>query len=282
MKNLTKIGSIFLVLVALALLAGTTLTFAQDDPAPDVTTPESDSEDGSSAESSQFGDRGNHAHPHIIDREAVKTAVSDTLGLTIEEIREMKAEGLTFEEIAAAQGVSLEDVEAAVQAVVTEAVENAVAEGTITQEQADLMLERAGTFGRHGRSFGGAKPFGRGSGNLLGDLDMNAVIADSLGITVDELEAFQADGLRLTDIADELGVEMSEVETAVQAAFEAAVGQAVEDGTLTQNQADQLLERGGRGFSRGGRGGFRGGPHGGFDNNPLGNGNAPAVDSSDA
>jgi len=61
-------------------------------------------------------------------------------------------------------------------------------------------------------------------------------------------------------LAEELGISIEELESAQQAAFEAAVAAAVDAGTITQEQADQILEGGGfpgRRFGHG-RGQFKG------------------------
>ncbi len=60
-------------------------------------------------------------------------------------------------------------------------------------------------------------------------------------------------------LAEELGISVEELETAQQAAFETAVALAVDEGKITQEQADQILERDGifgrgRGFGLRGRG----------------------------
>ncbi len=66
-------------------------------------------------------------------------------------------------------------------------------------------------------------------------------------------------------LAEELGISVEELEAAQQVAFEAAVAVAVDEGKITQEQADQILEGdgypgrgfGGRGFGHG-RGEFKG------------------------
>ena len=72
---------------------------------------------------------------------------------------------------------------------------------------------------------------------------MKTAVADALGLTVEELEAAQAEGKRLPQIAAEQGVELTAVHEAMQAAHQAAIAQAVTDGLLTQEQADQLQNR---------------------------------------
>ena len=99
--------------------------------------------------------------------------------------------------------------------------------------------------------------------------------AEALGMTADELSAQLWGGKTLAELAQEKGVDLQDVRDAVEAAqLEAArdaIAQAVEDGSITQAQADWLLEGldngywgGGHGMGPGfgmGRGGF-GGPRG--------------------
>ena len=68
--------------------------------------------------------------------------VSVLLGLTPEEIQAQRQEGKSLVEIAAAQGVSEDALVEAIMAVKKEAVLAGVADGTLTQEQADLMLKQ--------------------------------------------------------------------------------------------------------------------------------------------
>ena len=65
---------------------------------------------------------------------------SELLGLTAEEIHDLRAEGQPLVQIAAAQGVSEETLVAAMLADRAETLAQRVADGVITQEQADLML----------------------------------------------------------------------------------------------------------------------------------------------
>jgi len=106
---------------------------------------------------------------------------SDLLGLTPEEIHAQRLEGLSLAEIAAAQGVSEDDLVAAIVAAKAEFLQERVADGYLTQEQADLMLERmtertieavnrtevgpfAGMGSRSGNGFGDGQ-FGHGRGH---------------------------------------------------------------------------------------------------------------------
>jgi len=115
---------------------------------------------------------------------------------------------------------------------------------------------------------------GRGIGRGLMAVDeetMHAAIAEALGITVDEFEAAIADGTRLSELAAELGVDLADVQEAMQAVHEAALQQAVEEGLITQEQADAFggrLGQMGNGNAFGPRRGFggRGGLGDGYGN----------------
>ncbi|RPJ27082.1 MAG: hypothetical protein EHM33_09225 [Chloroflexi bacterium] len=112
----------------------------------------------------------------------------------------------------------------------------------------------------HGRGPGG----GRGP---MGGAGLEAA-AQALNMTTDELTAALKSGKTLEQVAEEAGVDFADVQAAMQAAREtemrARIQQALDDGTITQENADWLLEGLDKGFL-GGPGGFGmgfGGPHG--------------------
>jgi len=89
-------------------------------------------------------------------------------------------------------------------------------------------------------------------------------IAEALGLTPNELFTESHDeGKSVSEIAEERGVELDAVQDAVNAsraeARREAIAQAVEDGRITQEQADWILEGIEQGFHMGGRGMGRGG-----------------------
>jgi hypothetical protein len=90
--------------------------------------------------------------------------------------------------------------------------------------------------------------------------------AKVLGMTVDEVTTALQSGKTLQDLADEAGVDIEDVHAAIQAVHAAElrerITQAVDDGTITQENADWLLEGLDKGFiGVPGAFGF-GGPHG--------------------
>ena len=119
----------------------------------------------------------------------------------------------------------------------------------------------AGPSGWHagGRGRGGPGPgmFGWGGG---GQWTMFDTAAEALGLTPEGLFTELHAGKSLEEIAGEQGVEMEAVQDALKAAqAEArrqAIEQAVEDGKMSQEQADWLLEGLEQGFFPGGRRGL--------------------------
>ncbi len=134
--------------------------------------------------------------------------------------------------LADALDISVDELDAARQTARETLLAQAVADGRITQAQADEMAD--GNFSPRG---------------YLGDLrqeylpkeTVDAVIADALGLTVDDLTAARDAGQRLPEIADQQGVDLSAVQAALQTALADALQQAVADGRITQAQADDIL-----------------------------------------
>jgi len=289
-SKFVKIGGILIVLLALAALVGSSLTFAQDEPEPDdpVTTPD----DGSSADDSapdatmpgfgRFGHHGPRGEHGLIDREAARELLAEELGVTVEDLD--AAHTAVMEAVQAQDGrpdrdevhallaeqlgVTVDELEAAQTAVQEAMLAQLVEDGVITQEQLDEMLEM------------------RALHDLAKDIfsrdDAQAVIAEQLGLTVEELAAARDEGTHIYDLAEEQGIDMDTLMTAVSDARAAAFEQAVADGLLTQEQADLLLSQQGPHFGGpgghggpGGRGmhGGHGGPHGG-GMGPFNNGNS--------
>jgi len=110
--------------------------------------------------------------------------------------------------LADALGITVEELQAAQNAARTARIEQAVADGLLTQEQADALLN--GEVGPRG-AFG----FG-GHGRDLDGADGGTYLADALGITVEELQAAQ------------------------EAARAAGLQQAVDEGLITQEQVDLM------------------------------------------
>jgi len=109
---------------------------------------------------------------------------------------------------------------------------------------------------------------GPGGPRGLGQPELEAA-AKVLGMTTDEVSTALQSGKTLQDLADEAGVKIEDVQAAIQAAHATElrdrIAQAVANGTITQENADWLLEGLDKGFiGVPGAFGF-GGPHGPWD-----------------
>ena len=107
----------------------------------------------------------------------------------------------TLDLLAEALGISVEELQTAQENAQQAALDQALSEGLITQEQYDMMVLR-GFSGRGGIRV----PKGESQ------IDMNVLLADELNISVEELQA------------------------AREEAADMAIAQAVEDGRITQEQ----------------------------------------------
>lgn len=240
-------------MLALVLALGAFTAFAQTEDEPEPTPSAPTTEDGTEAESDAITPSTGNGHAGH--------------GL-----------GVTNEALAEVLGITVEELEAAADEARAAAVAQAVADGVLTQEQADAIIANGSGRGYHF------------------NYDRNSYLADALGITVEELEAAhlelytaqlaemvaagtitQAEAdLILAQKAVQTYVDDEAYQSAVQSIYADAVAQAVADGVITQAQADELLANmgtqtfhfpgmGGRG-GHGGHGGHRGhgGPGGNF------------------
>jgi hypothetical protein len=175
--------------------------------------------------------------------------------------------GYSDEELAAALGITVDELTAARQKANEAAIAQALEEGLITQAQADQLKA-----GEKGFPFGGRWLAKSG-------IDFDALLADALGISVEKLQAAYvqarnahidqevADGKLTQEQADlmkgQQALFVSEAfQSAMKTAFEAAVNQAVAAGVITQAQADLILANN-SGMGLPGFVGFGGGPGGG-------------------
>lgn len=122
-----------------------------------------------------------------------------------------------------------------------EALAGLVSDGTLTQAQADKVaetLDQSDVFrgpGGHGGMGGGPG----GPAGMRGGMDLS-VAAETLGLETDALLDLLRDGSTLADVAEQQGVEVSTlVDTLVAAATE-RIDEAVADGALEQDRADDL------------------------------------------
>lgn len=179
--------------------------------------------------------------------------------------------------LADALGISLEDLQAAQQQAAEAALQQAVDQGLLTQEQADALQAR-GLGMMHARAF---------KLRMVSDIDGEALLTDALGISVANLQAAQlsardaaldqavADGRITQEQADQMKaraafgqyLNQDDVRQTLRSAYESVVQQAFEVGVITQEQADAILSNADSAGPFGGLRGFHGmrGHRRGFD-----------------
>lgn len=230
MERFWKVLSLSLIVGILAVV-GAGVVFAQDDN-PEPPYP-----------GEGFGPRGGRHGGKLdfpgVDREEVRTRLAERLGLTLEEFDTAIADGETLESLADAAGVSMEELRQAMDELHDEALALAVEEGRITQEQADQILED-----RAAR---------RAVETIFDREELHAKLAEALGMNLDEFESAIASGERLSDLAAQADVSMDDLRSLMDEYRAGVIGEALAQGLITQEQADQMLEH--PGFPGGGCGG---------------------------
>lgn len=162
---------------------------------------------------------------------------AEALGITTDELREARGAGQSLADVAVAQGVSVDAVIQAITAEVQTHIAERVAEGELTQDEADerlagldeRIIERVNEApvegGRRGRS----------------GLRNGQAIAEALGVTTDELDEAREAGQSLADVAVAHGVSIDSVVDAIVEGIEDHLAGEVAEGELTQEQADERL-----------------------------------------
>jgi len=144
------------------------------------------------------------------------------------------------ERVAAHLGISVDELDAAIQAAALDAINDALNTGRITDEQAERMRQRVESgeglrspFERHRRH------------HMLHNIRRLVVTssAGALGITPEELIAELRAGSSIAAEAAERGVGIDDVRTQVIADADAKLDELVASGRITQERADAFLER---------------------------------------
>jgi hypothetical protein len=144
-------------------------------------------------------------------------------------------------------GVDATQLQQAIRDTQLELVDEALAEGRVTDEQAQKARERIESgkgpaFGKFkDRGSRGHGPPGHAYGKAL--MGMKEVAAVALGMTEDELEAELDAGKSIADVAAERGLPLDNVKSAILDAARARLDTAVNNGRLDRARADQMLDQ---------------------------------------
>lgn len=141
-----------------------------------------------------------------------------------------------LEKLAANLGIDQAKLTEAVKQTQLQMIDEDVQQGRLTSDQAEKIkaeIEKGqlcfGPFGRHGAGFMGK-----------GRLD---AVAGALGMTVDELQAELQQGKKLDEIAQEKGITADELHKKLVEARIQEIQQAVKDGKISQDKADEMIQR---------------------------------------
>lgn len=120
-------------------------------------------------------------------------------------------------------GINIDDLNAARDKAKDLALQAAVDSGKITQEQAIMIKAREAL-----------QPY----------LDRETLTATALSMSVEELQAAREAGTSLQDLLADKGLNAVDFQRSLLDAYQTAIEQAVQDGVITQAQADEFLNRG--------------------------------------
>jgi len=273
MKRVHKIVGLALAVATVAAIIGTTAVLAQS-PTPDAT------KTGQRPAIGERIGRPGMGGPRQGGNTAVNEAIAGALGMTVDELQTARQAGKNVADLAEEKGVALQSVkdaaDAAQVAQVKAQIEAQVTAGDLTREKADWMLK--------GIAAGWDRLGGKGIGAEAKGVNVGLeAAAKALGLTTDEMQLQMWGGRTLATMAEKAGVELSTVTDAVKAAEQAAlrerIAAAVTAGTITQEQADWILQGMEKGYMPGGHG-FGGGMRGGFGCGPRGGGSEGAPEGA--
>lgn len=152
----------------------------------------------------------------------------------------------TYEQTLAKQlGVSQQQLEQANQAALKAAIQQAVADGKLTQAQANQIEQKISANGNicHLGFFGdkGHGPFGMHGGDL-GQIHQAVVtaVAAKLGISTDTLKSDLKNGQDIVTLASQHGVSKSTLNSTILSTVQTQLKDAVNAGTITNQQSQQI------------------------------------------
>jgi len=221
------------------LLAGTGAGFVLG--VPGLTSAAGDVETGSIDERSSDDADGRHGRGKgkggkMGSPETLATA----LGVDTETLRSEFAAGKSSADIAAEQGIAIDTVVAALVADLEEHLNEHVADGSLTEDEAAEKLASAED--RISEKVNEVPPTrDRNSGPRRGG-QLPAAVLEMLGIDGPALREAFSEGKSVADIAEENGVEIGDIVGALVDERAARLAEHVADGSLTEDEAAEKLE----------------------------------------
>jgi uncharacterized coiled-coil protein SlyX len=164
-------------------------------------------------------------------------AVMDATGLNLIEVSTQVRNGATLGEIVTANGGSIDAVAADAVAGVTEAINQAVADGRLTQEQADQALARITEVFTNVLT-GEARDQAL---NRVMDVGIVQLAAEQTGLNAREIAQQLRDGAALATILTDNGVDVTAFVTEATERAQARINLQVAEDRITTEQAAELM-----------------------------------------
>lgn len=154
-----------------------------------------------------------------------------------------------LDRVAQKLGIDSPKLKQAIDDTRNEDIDAAVANGDLTQKQADALKQRAADgpefFGEKGFGhLGGRGGFDFAPGFGMGLQDAAQQLADFLGVSTDQLKTeLQADNATLATVAAAHGKSRDDLKAFITNGIRTKLDQAVQDGDLTQKREDDILSK---------------------------------------
>ena len=172
-------------------------------------------------------------------RNADKT-IADDLGMSVKDLNTALKGGKTIAQLAQEKGISLDKLVTDVTAKHTAALKKAVQDGKMTQAQADEALSTLKNnitqWFNTGKNPAAAK--------IKDALQKDAAdLSKQLGMTEDELKQALQSGKTVAQLAQEKGISLDSIVTTLSTQRSNKIQQALQSGKITQDQANQMLDK---------------------------------------
>lgn len=246
---------LFLILVGMALAVGVLATVgfvyaATEDPPEAETT-----EDNDVYNPRVFmGRRGVHKFGFPVGGEGILhdymfPAIAEAFGLSGDQVAAFEKVRETMQGIK--DELSLDEIQVKMKNAFTTAAGDALDDEAITQEQYDQMLERMeqmdgrefGPMGGRGMRGGfGFDGFAERDGGMIQEY-VDSALAAALNVSFEELQTMKENGLNLNDYAVENGLTVEELQNLMKEVHTNAIQAAFDDGAITADQFEMMMER---------------------------------------
>jgi lambda repressor-like predicted transcriptional regulator len=165
-------------------------------------------------------------------------SIAQALQMGVNDLQAALKSGKTITQLASEKGVDLKALMSTLTSKISQRLQQAVSGGKMTQDQADQKLNTLQS-GLNTWFTTGAMPADLKQLNIL--RQAHKVLADALGMSVQDLNAALKSGKTIAQLAQNKGVSLDTLVNDVTAKRSQELQKAVQDGKMTQVQADKEL-----------------------------------------